>query len=349
MNFYNSKHKYYCGVDLHAKSMFLCIMNDDGEVLTHRNIRNDSNYFLKVLEPYKEDVVVAVECMFSWYWVADLCRDNNIKFILGHALYMKAIHGGKAKNDKIDSKKIAALARGGMFPTAYIYPREMRSARDLMRRRTSLVRMRATLVSQIQLSRIQYNLPSFDTEVRSKKGKVEEGIIKHFPDRFVQKGVAGNAEVINQLDDSIKKLELSILKAARVHDHDSLRILQTVWGIGPILALTMLYEIHTPDRFPSHGDFLSYARLVKCRKESAGKDYGSSGKKIGNAYLKWAFSEAAVLFIRGNPEGMAYLQKLERKHGKAKALSVLSAKLGKAVFIILKKKRSFDMNKFLQV
>lgn len=349
MNFYNSKHKYYCGVDLHAKSMYLCIINEEGNTLVHRNIRNDSSYFLKVLEPYREDVVVAVECMFSWYWLADLCRDNNIKFILGHALYMKAIHGGKAKNDKIDSKKIALLAKGGMFPTSYLYPKEKRSARDLMRRRTSLVRMRATLVGQIQMSRIQYNLAAFDTEVRGKKGKVEEGIINHFPDKYVQKSVAANAEVINQLDSTIKKLELSILQAARVHDHDALRILQTVWGIGPILALTILYEIQTIERFPTGGDFLSYSRLVKCKKESGGKSYGSSGKKIGNAHLKWAFSEAAVLFTRGNPEGKTHLQKLERKHGKGKALSVLAAELGNAVYILLKKKRSFDMNKFLKV
>ena len=159
MNFYNKQHKYYCGIDLHAKSMYLCILDKEGSVMLHRNIRCAENYFLKVIAPYREDLVVSAECVFSWYWLADLCAREEIPFVLGHALYMKAIHGGKAKNDKIDSKKIAALTRGGMLPTSYVYPREMRSARDLMRRRTHFVRMRAELVTHIQICRIQYNLP----------------------------------------------------------------------------------------------------------------------------------------------------------------------------------------------
>ena len=102
MKFYTNTHKHYCGIDLHAKSMYVCIIDNTGEILLHRNIRADAQYLLKILEPYREDLVLAVECMFSWYWLADLCVEENIEFVLGHALYMKAIHGGKAKNDKID-------------------------------------------------------------------------------------------------------------------------------------------------------------------------------------------------------------------------------------------------------
>jgi transposase len=123
--------------------------------------------------------------------------------------------------------------------------------------------------------------------------------------------------------------------------------LRTVHGIGPILSLVILYEIHDIDRFPRVQDFASYARLVKCAKESAGKRYGTSGKKIGNAHLKWAFSEAAVLFLRGNPEGMKLKKRLEKKHGKSKALSILAHKLGRAVYFMLKRKQAFDMKKFL--
>jgi len=96
--------------------MYVYIINNAGEILWHRNMKTDRHVFLKVIEPYQEDVVVAVECMFTWYWIADLCAEKGIPFVLGHALYMKAIHGGKAKNDKIDSHKIAALLRGGMIP-----------------------------------------------------------------------------------------------------------------------------------------------------------------------------------------------------------------------------------------
>ena len=135
MRFYTQQHQYYCGIDLHARSMYLCILNQAGEVLLHRNMRANPDAFLKAVGPYREDLVVAVECMFTWYWLADLCRSEQIAFVLGHDLYMKAIHGGKAKNDRIDAHKIATLLRGGMIPRAYVYPPEMRATRDLLRRR----------------------------------------------------------------------------------------------------------------------------------------------------------------------------------------------------------------------
>lgn len=123
MRFYTKQHLYYCGVDLHARSMYICIIDNQGNPVLHKNIQADSHSqgFLKLIAPYREDIediVVAVECMFTWYWLADLCSEHVIPFVLGHALYMKAIHGGKAKNDKIDPHKIATLLRGGMIPIA---------------------------------------------------------------------------------------------------------------------------------------------------------------------------------------------------------------------------------------
>jgi transposase len=125
-------------------------------------------------------------------------------------------------------------------------------------------------------------------------------------------------------------------------------LLQTVPGIGKILSLVLLYEIHDIERFPRVQDFVSYCRLVKCAKESAGKRYGFSGTKIGNAYLKWAFSEAAVLFLRANPAGQKVLTRLEKKHGQGKALTVLAQKLARAVYYMLTRNRAFDMQTFLQ-
>jgi hypothetical protein len=116
MRFYTNQYKYYCGIDLHTRKMYVCILDEKGEIREHRNLKTDRDAFLKAVAPYREDIVVAVECIFTWYWVADLCHKEGIPFVLGHALYMKAIHGGKAKNDTIDSQKIAALLRGGMMP-----------------------------------------------------------------------------------------------------------------------------------------------------------------------------------------------------------------------------------------
>ena len=116
MRFYTQQHQFYCGIDLHARSMYVCIMDNEGKVLTHKNMAATAEDLIGVIEPYRSDVVLAVECIFTWYWIADLCSQIGVKFVLGHTLYMKAIHGGKVKNDKIDSQKIAAMLRGGMLP-----------------------------------------------------------------------------------------------------------------------------------------------------------------------------------------------------------------------------------------
>jgi transposase len=345
MKFYTKQHKYYCGIDLHTKKMYVCILDAAGQIRLHKNIETDPEAFLRILTPFREDIVVTVECMFTWYWIADLCAEQNIPFVLGHALYMKAIHGGKAKNDKIDSHKIATLLRGGMLPQAYVYPATMRATRDLLRRRNHFMRKRAELFAHIQNTRSQYNLRDFLGCIAKPRNR--EGIVERFDDLSVQKSMAANLEIIQAYDRLLNQLEHDIISFAKEHDLRSYALLQTIPGVGRILALVILYEIESIERFPTVQDFVSYCRLIKSIKESNGKKYGSSGKKIGNAHLKWAFSEAAVLFLKGNEPGKRYLERLSRKHGKAKALSILSHKLGRAVYFMLKNKEAFNQKKFL--
>jgi transposase len=345
MQFYTKQHNAYCGIDLHARSLYVCILNQAGDILVHRNMKASPETFLKTLTPYREDIIVAVECVFTWYWLADLCAREGIPFVLGHALYMKAIHGGKAKNDKIDAHKIAVLLRGGMLPQAYVSPAKMRATRDLLRRRMYLTRKRAELLAHIQNTNSQYNLPEIGKKLAYKANR--DGVAERFPDPAVQKSMEVDLALLGYYDPLLNDLEAHIVKAAKQHDANTLYLLQTVPGIGKILSLVLLYEIHDIQRFPSVQDFVSYCRLVKCAKESAGKRYGTAGTKIGNAYLKWAFSEAAVLFLRENPEGQKYLTKLEKKHGTGKALTVLAQKLARAVYYMLKRGTAFDMATFL--
>jgi len=345
MRFYTQQHKFYCGIDLHARTMYLCVLNQDGEVLLHRDMKAAPGPFLQAIAPYREDVVVCVECIFTWYWLADLCTHEGIPFVLGHALYMKAIHGGKAKNDRIDAHKIAVLLRGGMIPQAYVYPAEMRATRDLLRRRMSLARKRAELLPHVQNTNSQYNLPAIGKKIAYKANR--DGIAERFPDPAVQKSIDVDLTLIGHYDELLRDLELDLVTAAKQHSANALYLLRTVPGIGKILSLVLLYEIHDIQRFPRVQDFVSYCRLVKCAKESAGKRYGTSGAKIGNAYLKWAFSEAAVLFLRNNPAGQKYLARLVKKYGKGKALTVLAHKLARAVYYMLKRRMAFDLDKFL--
>jgi transposase len=283
--------------------------------------------------------------MFTWYWLADLCAQEGLAFVLGHALYMKAIHGGKAKNDKIDAHKIAVLLRGGMLPMADVYPPEMRATRALLRRRCHLMRKRAELLAHIQNTNSQYNLPEFGKKLAYKANR--EGVEEHFPDPSVRKTLELDVALIDPYDKLLGEVELYITRTAKAHDAQSFARLQSGPGIGQILALVILYEIQDIARFPRVQDFLSYGRLVKCAKESAGKRYGLSGKKIGNPQLKWAFSEAATLFLRQNQLGKAYFAKLERNHGKGKALTVLAQELARAVYFMLTRHQAFDLQRFV--
>jgi transposase len=206
MRFYTNSHQHYCGVDLHTKTRYLCILDSEGNILLHKNINANPQTFLKVIDPYRQDLAVGVECMFSWYWLANICLEQGITFLLGHALYMKSIHGGKTKSDKIDSEKIARLIRVAISP----WP-------------TS-------------------TLPRSEPCEICCAGDVCWCVFA--------------------------------LKC---------------WHISKSLTINTM-----PHFFSRTSINRVYARLVKCPKESAGKLYGYGGQKMGNAHLKWAFSEATI-------------------------------------------------------
>jgi transposase len=344
MRFYLQQHKYFCGIDLHARKMYVCIIDHENKVKVHENIKTDPNDFIKLIEPYKKEMVVGVECVFCWYWLADLCAENEIPFTLGHALYMKSIHGGKTKNDKIDSYKIALLLKGGNFPIAYPYPHEWRATRDLLRRRMYISRRCGELVAHIQSTNIQYNLPAFRKKLTRKYN--HDGVAERFENPEVRKSVEVNLEMIACLNQILKKLEWHIEKVARQHDFHTLYLLRSIPGVGQILALVILYEIHDIKRFARVQDFSSYARLIKPTKESNGKWAGNSNKKIGNHHLKWAIKEAMILMLRDSSEAKYYVSKKEKQYNKGKALGILTHKLGRAIYFMLKNKEAFEMKRF---
>jgi transposase len=321
-------------------------LNQEGEILLHRKMKAGPEPFLQAMAPYRDDLVVCVACIFTWYWLADLCTAEGIPFVLGHALSMKAIYGGKAKNDQSDAQKIAVLLRGGMLPQASVYPAARRATRDLLRRRLHLTRKRADLLTHVQQTNWQYNLPELGQKIADKANR--HGVAARFPDPAVHKRVEVDLALIDFSDQLLRDVELTIVQTATQHDAQTFYRLQSVPGLGKILSLVLLYEMHDISRFPRVQDVVSYCRLVKCAQESAGKRYGPSGTKIGHAYLTWAFSEAAVLFLRNNPAGQKYLARLEKKHGKGKALTVLAHQLARAIYDMLKRDVGFALDTFLQ-
>jgi len=221
----------------------------------------------------------------------------------------------------------------------------MRATRDLLRRRTKIIRHGAMLKGHVVNTNSQYNLPP--NQVNLKNVCAREELKHRYNDPVVQRNIDLDMNILSFYAKEISSVERFILMQAHQHDQVSLDILKTVPGIGKILSLTILYEIGDISRFDSVQRFASYSRLVKCKAESAGKTYGTQGNKIGNAHLKWAFSEAAVLYLRGNDKAHNYLNTLQKRMSKAKALSGLAHKLGRCVYFMLKNKTVFDGSRFL--
>jgi len=347
MRFYASTTGYACGVDLHSRQMYVCVMDREGRKLVHTNIKgNDFGYFLKLVEPYRHDLTVVCECTFNWYWLADACEAAGLEFVLAHALYLKAIHGGKNKNDRIDSEKLAHLLRANLIPPAYVYPADKRPTRGLLRQRMTYVWRRSELLTRIQMGQMAEG----HEPVRKgghNRDVWQERLMKVYDNPLHQFSTAMDLDLIRAYDRAIEKLDQQLLKEAKATSYKEFAQLRTVPGIGETLGLTILYEIDTIERFPSVKDFSSYCRLVKGTVASAGKIKGYQGRKLGNPYLRWAFGEAAVIAKRDHALIRPYTQRLETKHGKFVANAILANKLARAVYFMLKNGTVFDPEKLV--
>jgi transposase len=338
--------RFYAGVDLHARSLFLCVLDRDGQERFARNLPAAPAPFLRAVAPFRDGLVVGCECMHCWYWLADACRDEGIAFALGHAWGMRAVHGQKTKCDRHDASAIARLLRGGNFPLAYAYPKERRGLRDLLRARLRLVRQRAELYGHVHTARRQANLPPVSSDVKYKSKRA--AITADITDVHVRRRVETHLGLLEPLDTTIRRLEAEIETAAQEHYATELAVLQTTPGVGLVLSLTILLEIDTVGRFDSRQQFCSYARLCGAVQESDGKRAGVGNRRAGNAWLKWAFSEAAVLSAQKDERVGALLGRLSSRLGKAKALSALAHKLGRAFYHMLRTKEVFDVSRFVR-
>jgi transposase len=282
MKYYTSTTEFNCGIDLHARQMYVCLMDRSGKKLVHTNIKhNDFDYFLKLVAPYRHDLTVCAECMFGWYWLADACQAAGIHFVLAHALYVKAIHGGKNKNDRIDSEKLAHLLRSNLIPPAYVYPAAQRPLRALLRQRLYFVWRRSELLARIHSHQLAHNrIPPKQT--RRIRDPWEQQILAAEPEPLRQLALKNDLAMIKHFDTQIFALEEALQRQAKKSAAREYALLQTVPGIGENLGMTILCEIGQITRFPTVKDFLSYCRLVKGTVASAGKLKGLRGAKLGN-------------------------------------------------------------------
>jgi transposase len=255
MRFSTKQPQFYCGIDLHARSMSVCLLPQTGEVLVHRHMKASPDTFLQAGAPSRDDIGLAVACMFTWSWLADLCPQEGIPFVLGPALSMQAIHGGKAQNDKSDAPKIAVVLRGGMLPPAYGSPADMRATRDLLRRRMSLMRKRAALLTHIQHTPSPYTLPELGKIIAYQAHR--EGVAERFPAPALQKSLAVALARIGHYAPLRRPVELAIRNTAQQAHAQTLSLLRTVPGIGASLRRVRLYDIHESDRVPRVHDVVA--------------------------------------------------------------------------------------------
>src|SRR5947207_4643187 len=243
MKYYTSTTEFNCGIDLHARQMYVCVMERQGKKRVHTNVKdNDFKFFLKLIEPYKHDLTVCCECMFGWYWLADACQNAGLTFVLAHALYVKAIHGGKNKNDRIDSEKLAHLLRSNLIPPAYVYPADKRPLRALWRQRILYVWRRSELLARIQSHQLAHNRSSIP-QTRSNRDLWEQRLLAQEADPVRQMALQNDLAMIRHYDRQITALEQQVQKLTKATAWRDYTLLQTAPGIGENLGATLLYEI----------------------------------------------------------------------------------------------------------
>jgi transposase len=329
----------YCGIDLHSRDCWLAILDEGLKVVREAKVGNDLEALLQVLEPFREDMKgVAVESTFNWYWLVDGLADAGYQMHLTNTWAVKQWEGLKYSDDRHDARWLAHLLALKILPEGYIYPKHERPVRDLLRRRSFLVKKRTSFL--LAMRGAFENRTGLRTSSNEVKEWTREGVEALWDDATIALGITCLMEPMKVLDSQIQAVEKDALRHARLRDEFS--PLLSVWGIGKILALTVMYEVGEISRFNKVGNFASYCRLVKTARLSAGKRKGSGNARNGNPYLSWAFSEAAHYAVRYHPEAKKYLQRKTSKTNGIVAIRALAHKLARASYYVMKDQVDFD-------
>lgn len=333
--------RLYAAIDLHSNNNVLVILDENDRIVFQKRLPNELSTVLAYLAPHQANIeAIAVESTYNWYWLVDGLMDAGYDLRLVNTVEVKVYDGLKHSGDQDDARHLAHLLRLGILPTGYIYPKEERAERDLLRKRAHLVRGRTSQILSIQ------NLVSRNTGKGIKSNdirKLDEDAISRLceGDNFRALAIQSSLAVVRCMDEEIKRLERVVLARARLRPE--FKKLLTVDGIGEILGLTIMYETGNIARFEKVGCFASYARCVSSSHWSNGKKKGEGNTKNGNKYLGWAFVEAAHYAVTYNERIRRFHQrkKAQRKLGVI-ATKAVAHKLARAVYHILRDQTDFD-------
>jgi len=329
----------YGGIDLHSRISWLVILDGALKLVRQVKLTNDLREFLRVLEPYRAELAgLVVESTPNWYWLVDGLHDAGYRMHLANTYAAQQYSGLKYTDDRHDARWLAHLLALGILPEGYIYPAHERPLRDLLRRRGFLVDKRTSMLLSLGGAFACHTGRRVSSDTVKKWTAVE--IEELLDNATVARGLTCLLEPIKAMNTQIKMLEKEVLAQAKLRDEFAL--LRTVWGIGPILALTVMLEVGDIKRFEKVGNFASYCRLVKTEHLSVGKRKGSGNAKNGNPYLSWAFSEAAHFAIRYHDAAQRFYQRKLVKANRIVAVRALAHKLARASYYVMRDKVEFD-------
>jgi transposase len=331
--------KAYAGIDLHSSNNYLGIIDDNDKRLYGRRIPNDLNRVLMALEPFKNQLEgIVVESTYNWYWLVDGLQDHGYNVHLANPSAIKQYEGLKHTDDKWDSFWLAHMHRLNILPEGYIYPKAHRPIRDLLRRRLLFVRHRTTHILSLQ-SMVTRNLgfKMSNNDIKKLKVKDAEGLFDSSNLAFMAKNSITAIEFLKKI---IKGIEKQVKSQAKLRKE--FMLLQTIPGVGNILALTIMLEVGDINRFAKVGNYSSYCRCVKSQRLSNGKKKGENNKKNGNKYLAWAYVEAAHFAKRYIPKAQRFYQQKMAKSNGAVATKALANKLARASYFIMRDQVPFD-------
>jgi len=332
----------YSAIDLHSNNNVLVVSDETDRVLVEKRLPNELSRVLELLGPHRDELAgVVVESTYNWYWLVDGLMAAGYRVHLANTGAIKTYDGLKHSGDEADARHLAHLLRLGILPTGHICPPAERAVRDLARRRLQLVRSRTSHILSVenQLTR-QTGRHIRSNEVKRLNAQAVAAM--GLPDD-VARGMAANVAVIQTLNDEIEKLEARLLDA--VTKTAGWPLLNSVPGIGKVLAIVILLEIGSISRFADVGNFASYARCVDSVRISNGKKKGQGNTKNGNKYLSWAFVEAAHFAARFCPEAKRFYSKKFAKTNGAVATKALAHKLARACYHMLKTGQTFDVKR----
>lgn len=333
---------HYVGIDLHGSNSVLVVLDEADRVCFQQRLRNELGRILDALAPFRETVQgIAVESTYNWYWLVDGLMDAGYRVHLAHVPALPQYSGLKHTDDHDDARWLAHLLRLGLLPTGYIYPKAERALRDLLRRRSQLVRQKTAVVLSLQsllarLTGTRFSLPRLQQLTTD-----TVTALVPFPEQVL--AVTSSLTILQCLTEQVRQVEQTVRQQGQTRVGYAL--LQTVTGIGPVLALTIMLETGDIRRFSTVGQFASYCRCVGSQHLSNGKRKGVGNTKNGNKYLSWAFIEAAHFAIRYDPIVRRFYQRKTAHTAEFVALKAVAHKLARACYHMLREQVPFQVTR----